>query len=191
MFSYFCASFSCDSCIQTSSSFFVLFFLRITHFLTFKHQKQGHRWFESHSFVQLKKAYVISPNKDDLINSFYPMLCFSVCLCRGVFRTHPDIVLCSEYRTYQKSLFMNRLRCISLFSHSFIAPQKRFLRTFLLNTHSISPPFLMGGQLSVPNFEKGEGGVKKEKCLGGGLKEFLPWIFVWVGLLCFQSKKDF
>ena len=166
MFSYFCASFSCDSCIQNSSSFFVLFFLRITHFLTFK-QKQGHRWFESDSFVQLKKAYFISRNKDDLINSFYPMLCFSVCLCRGVFRTHPDIVLCSEYRTYQKSLFMNRLRCISLFSHSFIAPQKRFLRTFLLNTRSISPPFLMGRQLSVPNFEKG-GGVKKENCLGGG-----------------------
>ena len=111
------------------------------------------------------------------------MLCFSVCLCRGVFRTHPDIVLCSEYRTYQKSLFMNRLRCISLFSHSFIAPQKRFLRTFLLNTHSISPPFLMGGQLSVPNFEKG-GGSKKKSAWEGDLmflvkKRLKNKIWVW------------
>ena len=37
--------------------------------------------------------------------------------------------------------------------------------------------FLLGGQLSMPDFEKGRGSEKNE-CLGG-LKDFQPWIFVW------------
>ena len=91
------------------------------------------------------------------------MLCFSVCLCRGVFK-----LIQISYLAVNIGLIKNRFSWTDyvvypFFSHSFIAPQKRFLRTFLLNTRSISPPFLMGGQLSVPNFEKGGGGGSKKK----------------------------
>ena len=58
--------------------------------------------------------------------------------------------------------------------------------------HSINPPFLLGGgQLLVLNFERGGGGgQKKIECLDE-LKEFLPEIFAWEGLLCFLSTKNF
>ena len=56
--------------------------------------------------------------------------------------------------------------------------RKPLITTAADDSHSISAPFLLGGQLSLPNFEKGE--QKKSECLGG-LKEFLPWIFAWGG----------
>ena len=49
------------------------------------------------------------------------------------------------------------------------------------------PPLSAGGQLSVPNFEKGD--QKKNECLGE-LNEFLPWVFTW-GPTMFLAKKDF
>ena len=55
---------------------------------------------------------------------------------------------------------------------------------------TVSAPLSAGGQPSVPNLEK-EGGGGHE-CLGGeDLKESLPQIFAWWGLLCFLSKKTF
>ena len=51
-----------------------------------------------------------------------------------------------------------------LTSHNSLKSSKQF-------TVSVSH-FLLGGQLSLPNFEKGRG------CLGG-FKEFLSWIFAW------------
>ena len=47
------------------------------------------------------------------------------------------------------------------------------------------PSVLLGEQLSVPNFEKGN--QKKNECLGG-LKKFLPWIFAW-GVIRIIVKK--
>ena len=46
-----------------------------------------------------------------------------------------------------------------------------------------------GGQLLVPDFEKGGGG-SENKCGLGGLKELLPLILS-CGLTMFLSKKDF
>ena len=41
------------------------------------------------------------------------------------------------------------------------------------NTVSV-PPFLLGRQLSVPNFEKGGGGIRKKMSAWRGLNESLP-----------------
>ena len=46
--------------------------------------------------------------------------------------------------------------------------------------------FLLGGQPTVLNFEKGE--PEKNEC-PGDLKESPPQIFAWGGLPCFLSKK--
>ena len=46
-----------------------------------------------------------------------------------------------------------------------------------------------GGGGAVPDFKKV--GSEKNECLGGRVKEFLPWIFAWGCLLCLLSKKDF
>ena len=43
--------------------------------------------------------------------------------------------------------------------------RKPLITTAADDSHSISAPFLLGGQLSLPNFEKGE--QKKSECLGG------------------------
>ena len=59
------------------------------------------------------------------------------------------------------------------------------ISTLLWHVHSISPPFLLGVQPSVSNFEKRES--EKCECLGG-LKESQPQIFACGGILCFLSK---
>ena len=64
--------------------------------------------------------------------------------------------------------------CIYL-SHIFV--QRCEVPEISWGWQSISPSFLLGGQLSLLNFEKREI-KKKNECLGG-LKEFLLWIFAW------------
>ena len=56
--------------------------------------------------------------------------------------------------------------------------------------YHITPPPLSaeGGNFQSQILKRGAS--EKNECLGG-LKEFLPWIFAWRGLLCFLSKKDF
>ena len=90
---------------------------------------------------------------------------FSVLVQRRV-QTHPDIVLSSEYRTYQKSFFMNRLRCISLFFTLLYCTSKKIFENLPFEHTQYQSPLPDGKTTVSPKFWKGGGGGQKRKLPG-------------------------
>ena len=85
------------------------------------------------------------------------------------------------------------LKCISMEKNLHKPNNDCLISAHLWHVHTISPPYMLGGQPSVSNFEKGPlAWSEKKECLGG-LKEFLPYIFTSVGggHTMFHVKKDF
>ena len=134
----------------------------------------------------------------DFNNSFEFCLYFKSCLAlantASYWFSHFNLflktkVLNALHWTGKVSL-LTRVGITTLFSFTFYDSLYRLLSVVASSSSSSeSPPFCMGGGGGDFQFQILKGGItKKNDCLGG-LKEFLPWIFVWGAYYVSCQKK--